>query len=158
LVYTKKEYQKYYQNNKDKIKERNRIWRLNNPEKLKKSKINYRLTHKIKIQINAKKYYGRYKDKMCKWNKTQYNLLRDELYRILGDKCIRCGFNNKHCLQIDHVKGGGNKHREKLNNRGIGYLRRIIKEIKTGSKDYQILCANCNWIKRIENKESRVRD
>ena len=29
----------------------------------------------------------------------------------------------------------------------------ILKKIKSGSKEYQLLCCNCNQIKKIENKE-----
>jgi len=35
----------------------------------------------------------------------------------------------------------------------FSYYRFILNEIKAGSKDYQLLCANCNWIKKFEEKE-----
>lgn len=35
-------------------------------------------------------------------------------------------------------------------NSSIEYSRELA-----GSKDYQVLCANCNRIKKIENKEDR---
>jgi hypothetical protein len=57
-------------------------------------------------------------------------------------------------LQIDHVHGGGSGKRTR-EHRGPNetYYNHILKEIKAGSRDYQLLCANCNWIKRYENKE-----
>ena len=29
----------------------------------------------------------------------------------------------------------------------------MLKKVIDGSKDYQVLCANCNWIKKVDNKE-----
>lgn len=84
---------------------------------------------------------------------------RNEIIQLLGSKCSN-PYNlnhgdfliDKRCLQIDHVNGGGQKQL-KINQQGEMYYRRLLKEIKAGSKDYQLLCANCNWIKRYENKE-----
>ena len=54
-------------------------------------------------------------------------------------------------LSIDHIKGGGNRHRDKLGNDGSGVYRWLKKEnYPTG---YQVLCMNCQFIKKSENKE-----
>ena len=67
----------------------------------------------------------------------------------LGGKCARCGFDDWRALQVDHVTGGGTKERR---TRGtITYFLTVVVEAKSGK--YQVLCANCNWIKRFENKE-----
>lgn len=76
---------------------------------------------------------------------------RKEILKILGNKCIRCGFSDKRALQIDHVNGGGCKELRSKNQ--LVYCRQVLKELEAGSKKYQLLCANCNWIKRAENKE-----
>lgn len=51
-------------------------------------------------------------------------------------------------LTIDHINGGGNKHRESiLNSRGGTSFYRWLK--KTGyPSGYQVLCWNCNLSKR----------
>ena len=101
-----------------------------------------------------------------KWNKyvldknrkSQYKI-RKEIFQLLGGRCAN-PFNLPHpdwcndprCLQIDHVNGGGKKERISFNGYS-SYIKFILKEIKNGSKDYQLLCANCNWIKRHENNE-----
>jgi hypothetical protein len=75
-------------------------------------------------------------------------LRRDVLF-LLGDKCIRCGFSDPRALQIDHINGGGRQDRKK-DGMNLGYYKRIIVGKGVG---YQLLCANCNWIKRYENNE-----
>lgn len=85
--------------------------------------------------------------------------LRIKIIDMLGGKCANpydvphpdwC--NDQRCLQIDHVNGGGTKMRRIIKNYDE-YYRKIIEEIKAGSKNYQLLCANCNWIKKDINKE-----
>lgn len=81
-----------------------------------------------------------------------YEKVRRAIYDLLGEKCIRCGFDDKRALQIDHVYGGGNKERK---SRGTNNYKLILNKILDGSKEYQILCSNCNWIKRFENNEHK---
>ena len=81
--------------------------------------------------------------------------LRDVVHAALGGKCTRCGFSNPAALQIDHVRGNGNAQ-----NRHFGYtarLRRTLDSVLSGEGKYQLLCANCNWIKRAENGETSAR-
>jgi hypothetical protein len=74
--------------------------------------------------------------------------LRAEAIRALGGKCARCGVKDYRVLQIDHIDGGGRAEQAKITNRGI------YRKIRDGHTDgYQVLCANCNWIKKYENNE-----
>jgi hypothetical protein len=58
-------------------------------------------------------------------------------------------------LQIDHVNGDGSKERGgKQHNNYTVMLTEIIEGNKNGR--FQLLCANCNWIKRYENNEVRT--
>ena len=75
-----------------------------------------------------------------------------DLYDFLGNKCFHCDFSDPRALQIDHVNGGGKKELVTAGNRGA-YYRRVLRLLKEGSKEYQLLCANCNWIKRHNNNE-----
>jgi len=71
----------------------------------------------------------------------------------LGNKCSKCGFSDPRALCFDHVNGGGRKERAARlagNNGGDKYYKNIINN---GSGKFQILCANCNQIKRYENYE-----
>ncbi len=77
-------------------------------------------------------------------------LRRDKIIAYLGGKCVKCGFSDVRALQIDHINGGGSKERKVLKmNEGLFYKK--VREDATGK--YQLLCANCNWIKKHENSE-----
>lgn len=75
--------------------------------------------------------------------------LRQKVLTHLGRKCVRCSFSDERALQVDHINGGGNKQRKTLR------WREMYREVLNSEpgKKYQLLCANCNWIKREENKE-----
>jgi hypothetical protein len=85
--------------------------------------------------------------------------LKDTVFKKLGDRCASpdClwinedgskGCTDRRCLQIDHINGGGKKDRKGGGGRYCMY-RKILKD----STGYQILCANCNWIKLTVNRE-----
>uniref|UniRef100_A0A6M3JJ10 Putative HNH endonuclease n=1 Tax=viral metagenome TaxID=1070528 RepID=A0A6M3JJ10_9ZZZZ len=104
----------------------------------------------IKGQITEKKYKysktGRATKK--RGRKNYYKNSRRKVLEKLGNQCVKCGFADIRALQIDHINGGGAKE---LKNMSINsFLKGVL--LDNGSK-YQLLCANCNWIKRHENNE-----
>lgn len=102
-----------------------------------------------------KKYYTKNKDyinsKKRIIDKNYRVKIRTSLFEILGFKCAKCDFDDTRALQIDHVNSNGAEERKKRGSNG--YYNLMRKKIMNGSKDYQILCANCNWIKRVVNNE-----
>ena len=72
----------------------------------------------------------------------------------MGGKCVRCGFSDPRALQIDHINGGGSKERKERGFNG-NFHRHVLKSFINKENKYQLLCANCNWIKRVENNESK---
>lgn len=60
-------------------------------------------------------------------------------------------FTDIRILTIDHINGGGAKHRKQLGNSASRFYRWLIKH--NYPEGYQVLCMNCEWIKRYENKE-----
>jgi len=105
-----------------------------------------------KYKLRNKEKYGRNAKKIIISASEYRRKLRQSLIILMGGKCVRCGESDWRCLQIDHVNGDGNKDRNQRNNY-TKYFKGIIEEVKTGSKRYQLLCANCNWRKVYENKE-----
>ena len=86
-------------------------------------------------------------------NQRRYNKFqREKVLRVLGSKCARCGESDPRCLQIDHINGNGEKDRG--SKRGARYHKRVYWSILRGSKDYQLLCANCNWKKKYDKQEN----
>jgi len=91
--------------------------------------------------------------KKLKHNREYACRLRTAVFDILGARCSKCGFSDIRALQIDHINGGGSKQRKVNGGRYIYSL--VLRNIEEGKNDYQILCANCNWIKRVINNENR---
>ncbi len=79
--------------------------------------------------------------------------LRSSVVTAMGAKCVRCGFSDLRALQIDHIDGGGNAERRKLKCSPKTYLDNVLQSFMKTENRYQLLCANCNWIKRSENNE-----
>ena len=62
------------------------------------------------------------------------------------------GCKDLRCLSIDHINGGGTKHRADQG-QGISLYRWLEKNSYPAG--FQVLCMNCQWIKRHENHEFR---
>lgn len=71
---------------------------------------------------------------------------RASILDIMGRVCVRCGFDDERALQIDHVNGGGCAEYDLLGRNSVKLYQRMMEN----PDDYQILCANCNAIKKIE--------
>ena len=67
-------------------------------------------------------------------------------------QCVICGESRIYCLSIDHIHGGGSQHRRELRRHSPrSYYKWLIEE---GShKDFQVLCMNCQFVKRYEQHE-----
>lgn len=101
------------------------------------------------------RYYSKNPAKYREYAREGIKRLRLKVLEHLGGPiCCKCGFLDSRALQIDHINGGGNKETKNIG--GSAQLYRSILNLapETAKKIYQILCANCNWIKRSENKES----
>jgi len=77
---------------------------------------------------------------------------RQELMEIIGYKCIRCGIDDGRVLQFDHINGGGNEERIRFRSSNA-MVRYYIRHPEEAIDKLQVLCANCNWIKRHERGE-----
>ena len=122
----------------------------------------------IKHYLNFKKYgdplgnAGSYKCINCEKNIRKQNknssqnkicgkclpgFLRELAIEKLGSKCECCEENIKTFLEIDHIKEGGKAER-----RLLGSKNRFHERVIKFSKDYRLLCKNCNWGNYIEGK------
>lgn len=120
----------------------------------KKSDKEWRSKNIEKVREIHQRHYLKRKEKAIETSKKVYQTYKEKIFDILKRECVQCGFNDVRALQIDHKNGGGNFERKYLASRGSNYLRFVLEDITDNNdKNYQILCANCNWIKRHENKE-----
>ena len=129
-----------------------------------------------KKQAYWKEYYERNKTRLLeekrKWWKQWYSknspqllleirnkkwLLKEEVLTHYGNgkcACVQCGFTDIRALSIDHIKGNGYEHRkQKTTTRqgGVSFYRWLRRN--GYPPEYQTLCMNCQWVKRITNRE-----
>lgn len=101
---------------------------------------NYYKTHYI--QHRKYLYYGKnYREKLKLETFGHYS---PEL------KCQRCGFSDIRTLSIDHINGRGYEQRKLISSGSNMYRWLRNNDYPEG---YQVLCMNCQWIKRVENRE-----
>jgi len=137
-----KEYNKVrYQNNKEKIKKRVREYNFNNKEKIRETKIKYRKKHKDRIQKKHKEYYQNNKEKIKNISREWVENNRIKVFNNYGNFCCWCGESNINCLTVDHINGNGRKHNKEIGG-GNKIYRWLIKN--NFPEEFQTLCYNCN--------------
>jgi hypothetical protein len=77
------------------------------------------------------------------------------MFEMLGDKCTRCGFSDIRILQLDHKNGGGVKDLKVFGNSPFRMYRYYVGHPDEAKEKLQVLCPNCNWLKRVEREEIR---
>lgn len=129
----------------------------NCPDCIRKYQKEYRKNHLEHI-TKCKKIYRQYtKNKTKKHNNTYHQKIKYECMaqycpnRLV--QCKQCGFNDMRALCIDHIDGGGTQHRKSLGGGGSVFYKWLKKNNYPAG--FQVLCTNCNFIKRFENNESR---
>ena len=73
------------------------------------------------------------------------SMLRRQALDAYGHKCACCGSERARHLAIDHIEGGGNKHREELGGGGLVMFRWLRDN--DYPEGFQTLCHNCNFEK-----------
>lgn len=92
----------------------------------------------------TKKRHSRNRVRFSEYSKQRNWLLKGEVMRAYGGKCACCSESALEFLTIDHVNGGGGKHRKKLGvSAGISFYRWLRKQ-GFPKDEYQVLCYNCN--------------
>lgn len=114
-------------------------WIKKHPEAKEKYKETKRRKYK---EVSGPEFIKRQEAQKA-YTKAYYSKQRRIVLNGYGSKCACCGESEEAFLTIDHVKGGGSKERKRYSSWTI--LNNIIKS--KFSKDYQLLCFNCNWAK-----------
>lgn len=118
---------------------------------------------KLKLRFifkGEKSHFWRGGTTMNKEERKIYDKERRKRERItvinsFGGKCVHCGFSDMRALQIDHINGGGCKEKRGWKSSDKLYYTYLLESFLNGENKYQLLCANCNWIKRYENNENK---
>jgi hypothetical protein len=157
-----------------KIKDRQytKRWREAHKEQARIYMLQYRRT------ANYKKYRQKYNKQWWQENKEQdtarhkmwylqqksfinwerrikYRKARETVFHVLGQHCcVKCGFHDKRALQFDHINGGGSKqHRVDFLNKRVEFYLYYAYHPEEARRTLQVMCSNCNAIKRIEKGE-----
>lgn len=78
-----------------------------------------------------------------KQRRNKYNRdLRRSVVDALGGACACCGVSRYEFLAVDHIHGGGNRHRQRKPGGNAIWLE--IQSEGFPRDKYQILCHNCN--------------
>ncbi len=133
-------------------KERHRLWkrewRKRNPDKV----IANRIKHSSYMKEYIKTYYPKNVYKISKRHSDQRKIYAKFIVAFFGGKCVRCGFDDIRALQMDHTYGRNGEKRIGNIDARYKFVRDFPEEARA---KYQLLCANCNWIKRDEMGEHR---
>ena len=73
---------------------------------------------------------------------------RAEMFELMGNKCVCCGETDAVFFQVDHVHNDAD-YAGTGNRAGSVQLHQYLEE----PERYQLLCANCNHAKRMNNGE-----
>ena len=80
----------------------------------------------------------------------RFHKVRREIIQLLGGRCSRCGYDEDwRVFQVDHVKGFPTEDDRRISRNPY----RLRRDILNNPTKYQLLCANCNQIKRYQNHE-----
>jgi len=116
---------------------------------------NYREQHRMQRILNQKNYMARYqvahreeyRKKMREYARA-YRRRRKYLvlscYSLGQPACATCGEGRIACLTIDHINGGGRRHRQSVGEGTPFYNWLRDNNYPDG---YQVLCMNCQWVK-----------
>lgn len=118
----------------------------------KKRKLQNHKPRKIRrmVQTPRQRYVNNHAELFEKYVEYTNQDLRDWCFEILGGEvCLYCGFDDRRALTIDHIDGGGSRERKEMGARGV-----YIKLIEHEGVGYQVLCLNCQSVKRIEEEET----
>lgn len=125
-----------------------REWRRKNPDKV----IEARVKWADYMREYNKTYYPKNRLEKCRKQREIRQKRLQFIVDFFGGKCVRCGFIDIRALQMDHTFGrnGGPK------SGNIDSRYAFVKNNPEKAKAmYQLLCANCNFIKREINGEHR---
>lgn len=68
-----------------------------------------------------------------------------------GKKCVSCGYDKDfRALNFDHLRDDGRKDR-KIHYNSYGFYRFYSENPEIAKSNLQVLCSNCNTIKKYDN-------
>ncbi len=106
----------------------------------REQKLAYQRSHEVRERIRQRKRQQKY-----------------DIFAHYSDgkvTCAHCGESRLACLSLDHIDGSGRLQRRELKKQGSEFYQWLKRNnYPTG---FQVLCMNCQWIKRETNGEVKI--
>ena len=120
--------------------------------------LNHSLCKECRLKVQQK-YRDSHKQQLQEYSQRRSREIKLEVLRYYsrdGNEpvCKECGFSDIRALSIDHINGGGTQHRLEENVAAGGHFYHWLRK-QDYPKGYQVLCMNCQFIKRHKNREWR---
>lgn len=114
------------------------------PDRRKKYYLKFKKLHPGRISVLNHEWYERNKLERKAAQARYRKKVRLKVLEHYGGKCQCCGEDKYEFLSIDHINGGGNKHRKENGLlTGQGTYRWLIRN--NFPKGFRVLCHNCNF-------------
>lgn len=98
--------------------------------------------------IKSAAYRLKNRDRNNAYQRQHHAKQKRTIIDYYGGNCVCCGEDTIEFLTVDHINGGGTKHRKRLGG-GARLYRWIVKN--KFPPGYQTLCMNCNLGKHLGN-------
>ena len=142
-------------NDSEKARAYNRAYREKNREELLKKQREYYQKNREKLLQKSRSYAQKNTTRIKEYLKEYYVKIKLEVFARIDPamKCAMCGCDDIRLLEINHIKGGGNKEWKRM--RGVNHssnqnLTMLIQKGKRGTEDLNLLCRVCNSIDHLE--------
>jgi len=150
----------YHATHREELNARNRAYRIVHREEINAQKCTYREGRREQFKAANRAYYTAHQEELQAYARARYVTHREEIkaknhtYAVAmrlqhraavlahyGGTCACCGETTSEFLAIDHINGGGSRHRKEVI-RGSDQAAWLIKH---GFPDgFRLLCHNCN--------------
>lgn len=145
---------------KDCSAEISRKYRIEKADAIRMKRHDYYLRNKEVITKKVGEYIKNNRVKVRAWNKVARDKLKDEVFTHYCNgtiKCHHCNETDLGVLTLDHVDGGGNKHRKESGMK-TGYNACCWLKKHGYPEGFQVLCWNCQFKKRLAQMQPEAPD
>jgi hypothetical protein len=149
---------RYRRTHKDLVNERRKMDRIKDPDKYKRQDDKKAQKHKeqygsTRTPTHAR-YYKKNKKEVLRKARIQHQEIKKFVLTHYGEgkpACVLCGYDKLNALSIDHIDGGGHKHRQQVGTRGGQIYGWLIKN--NFPEGFRTLCMNCQFLERYRMLE-----